>query len=88
MQSYKLTISCVIFVAHCNRLSKAPPAPPVSKQQPKQQHNTNNNSNNNHHHHQEQQHNNHHHHHNGGEPELPNAGRREKEPANDETQVQ
>ncbi|WIA18801.1 hypothetical protein OEZ85_003484 [Tetradesmus obliquus] len=40
------------------------------------------NNNNNHHHHD-----NHHHQQHGQEPELPNAGRREKEPAFDETQV-
>ncbi|WIA39103.1 hypothetical protein OEZ86_005242 [Tetradesmus obliquus] len=45
--------------------------------------NNHHHSNNNNHHH----HDNHHHQQHGQEPELPNAGRREKEPAFDETQV-
>jgi hypothetical protein len=51
----------------------------------------NNHNNGNKHHHHENNNNHHHHdnhhHQHGQEPELPNAGRREKEPAFDETQV-
>lgn len=61
------------------RLSKEPPPPPkptLKQQQHKQ------GKKQQQHHHQEHQH-----HQNGQEPELPNAGRREKEPAKDDTQV-
>jgi hypothetical protein len=49
----------------------------------------NHNNGNKHHHHENNNHHHHdnHHHQHGQEPELPNAGRREKEPAFDETQV-
>lgn len=69
------TVSCMHWLLPC-RLAKAPPPPPPRPSTPKQQKQQ----------HKQQQHHEQHHQ-NGHEPELPNAGRREKEPANDETQV-
>ncbi|KAF8064622.1 R1 [Scenedesmus sp. PABB004] len=59
---------------------------PVVKRPPSTNgHHKHNNNNNGHHHHHDN--NNGHHHNHHGEPELPNAGRREKEPQWDDSMV-